>query len=264
LRVYLRVAWLSCRRYATYRAATVAGAFTNTIFGFIRAYVLLAVWHARPHLGGYDATDTVTYCFLGQSLIMVLAIFGGELDLAERVRTGAIGIDLYRPVDFQAWWYAGDLGRGGYQVLVRGLPPFLVGALVFKLRLPQSPTLWLAFAVAVVLALSVSFALRYLVAMTTFWLVDNRGLETLSGVAALFFSGMLLPLVMFPGWLEPTARALPWAAMVQVPADVFLGKHSGVGLVGALAAQAAWALVLLLIGRLVTQLASRRLAISGG
>lgn len=262
--VYLRIAWLSCRRYSTYRAATVAGAFTNTVFGFIRAYVLLAVWHARPHIGGYDATDAVTYCFLGQSLIMVLAIFGGELDLAERVRTGAIGVDLYRPVDFQAWWYAGDLGRGAYQMLVRGLPPFIAGALVFKLRVPHSPGLWLAFAVAVVLALSVSFALRYLVAMTTFWLVDNRGLETLAGVAALFFSGMLLPLVMFPAWLEPTARALPWAAMVQVPADVFLGKHSGIGLVAALASQAAWALALLLIGRLVTVVASRRLVVSGG
>lgn len=264
MRIYLRVAWLSCRRYATYRAATVAGAFTNTVFGFIRAYVLLAVWHARPHLGGYDATDAVTYCFLGQSLIMVLAIFGGELDLAERVRTGDIGIDLYRPVDFQAWWYAGDLGRGLYQVLVRGLPPFIVGALVFRLRLPRSPGLWLAFAVAVLLALSVSFALRYLIALTTFWIVDNRGIETLGGVAAMFFSGMLLPLVMFPGWLGSTARALPWAAMVQVPADVFLGKHGGDALIDVLGWQLAWVVALFVAGRVMTRVAARHLAVSGG
>jgi ABC-2 type transport system permease protein len=31
------------RRYATYRQATVAGAVTNTVFGFLRCYVLLAV-----------------------------------------------------------------------------------------------------------------------------------------------------------------------------------------------------------------------------
>ena len=37
------LAWSGFRRYATYRQATVAGAFTNTVFGFLRCYVLLAV-----------------------------------------------------------------------------------------------------------------------------------------------------------------------------------------------------------------------------
>ena len=34
------------RRYSTYRQATVAAAFTNTVFGFLRCYVLLA--RSRP------------------------------------------------------------------------------------------------------------------------------------------------------------------------------------------------------------------------
>ena len=41
---------------------------------------------------------------------------------------------------------------------------------------------------------------------------------------------MVLPLVLFPGWLGTLAMALPWSAFVQVPADIWLGKHPGVEL----------------------------------
>jgi len=35
-------------RYAAYPAATVAGIFTNSIFGFMKGYVLLAVLAGGP------------------------------------------------------------------------------------------------------------------------------------------------------------------------------------------------------------------------
>jgi ABC-2 type transport system permease protein len=64
------------RRYAAYPWATAAGVFTNTIFGFIQAYVLLAVYRHRTSVGGYDASDTVTYVWLAQALIMTVYVFG--------------------------------------------------------------------------------------------------------------------------------------------------------------------------------------------
>jgi len=41
--VYWELARVGYRRYATYRGATIAGVFTNTVFGFLRAYVLIAL-----------------------------------------------------------------------------------------------------------------------------------------------------------------------------------------------------------------------------
>lgn len=51
-RLYAAVAAGGFRRYATYRAATVAGVFTNTVFGVILVYTYLALWEEKPHLGG--------------------------------------------------------------------------------------------------------------------------------------------------------------------------------------------------------------------
>ena len=190
-------------------------------------------------------TDAVTFCFLSQALIAPVAVFGPPLELSTRIRTGDIAIDLYRPVDLQAWWLASDLGRAAFHLLARGVPPFLVGALAFHLRSPDSVPGALAVAASVALALLVSFAIRYLLALTSFWLLDDRGVNLVAFTCASFFAGLLVPLVLFPGALGTLADALPWAAILQVPADVWLGQHHGTDLPATLAFQAAWAVLLL-------------------
>jgi ABC-2 type transport system permease protein len=117
--LYVAVAARSFRRYSTYTAATLAGVFTNSVFGAIIAFTYLALWHENPTAGGYDATDAVTYAWLAQALIMPVGIWGaGTTDeVAERVRTGDVAVDLYRPVSPLGWWLAGDLGRAAYHLL---------------------------------------------------------------------------------------------------------------------------------------------------
>ncbi|MER7812739.1 ABC-2 family transporter protein [Streptomyces sp900116325] len=266
MRLYAVVAAGGFRRYATYRIATAAGVFTNTVFGFILAYTYMALWDERPQLGGYDMSQALTYVWLGQALLATCAMMGGgfEDELMERIRTGDVAIDLYRPVDLQMWWLAGDLGRAAYQLMARGIVPMVLGALAFPLALPTSPGIWLAYLVSVTLGVVVSFAVRYLVALSAFWLMDGAGATQIAFLAGLFFSGMLLPLTLFPGLLGEVARALPWSALLQVPADVFLGKHTGWGLVEAFAFQGGWALALLLAGRLVQSVATRRVVVQGG
>jgi ABC-2 type transport system permease protein len=257
-------AWITAyafRRYSTYRVAAVSATFTNTVFGFMRAGVLISLWHARPSLGGYDVTDAVTFSFLSQALIEPVRLFGGSLDLTERIRSGDVAIDLHRPVDLQGWWLADDVGRAGFALLSRGLPPMLGGALVFSLRWP-APATWPAFAGAVLLAVLVSFGLRYLVSLSVFWLHDARGIHAISLIVSMFFSGLIVPLTIFPGLLGTVAHALPWAALVQLPADVYLGRRTDI--LDVYAFQAAWAVALLAAGRLLTLGARRKLVVNGG
>jgi viologen exporter family transport system permease protein len=266
VRLYAVVAAGGFRRYATYRVATLAGVFTNAVFGFILAYTYMALWDQRPRLGGYDLSQAVTYVWLGQALLTTCALMGGgfEVELMERIRTGDVAVDLYRPVDFQLWWLAGDLGRAVFQLLGRGIGPMAIGAFAFDLALPVNPLTWLAFLVSVALGALVSFAIRFLVALSAFWLMDGTGVTQIAMLAGLFFSGMLLPLTLFPGLLGEVARSLPWSSALQVPADVFLGKYTGWDLAGAYAFQGCWAMVLLAAGRVLQVLATRRVVVQGG
>ena len=266
LRLYATVAQGGFRRHATYRLATAAGVFTNTVFGIVLSYTYIALWDERPHLGGYDMAEALAYVWIGQGLITVCGLMGGgfEEELIERIRTGDIAVDLYRPADLQAWWFSANAGRAAYQLLGRGVAPMVVGALVFDVALPERPVTWIAFVLAVALGSVVSFAIWYLVAMSAFWLMDGQGVVQVVWLGGLFFSGMLLPLNVFPGALGELARTLPWASMLQIPADVYLGKYEGPELLGAYGFQAGWAVVLLAAGRLAQRLATRKVVVQGG
>ncbi|MGW2492516.1 ABC transporter permease [Streptomyces sp. NPDC001606] len=262
-RLYAAVAAGGFRRYATYRAATAAGVFTNTVFGLILVYTYRAVWDQRPHLGGWDQAQVVTYVWLGQAFLSTLAIGGGgvEGELMERIRTGDVAIDLYRPADLQLWWLATDLGRALFQLLGRGVVPFLFGALCFPMYLPRDAGTWIAFLVAVLLAMIVGFGLRYLVALSAFWLMDGMGVTQMSWLLGYFCSGMLLPLNIFPGTLGEVVRLLPWSSLLQAPAQILLGHADPLG---TYLFQGAWAVVLLGAGRLLQSAATRRVVVQGG
>lgn len=263
LRLYVEVARSTFRRVTTYRAATFAGIVTNTVFGFILAYVLLAVFRQRGTIGNFDATDAVTFVFVTQGLLMVVGIFG-NFEMAERIRTGDVALDLCRPYDFQGWWIAVHYGKAPFYFLFRGLPPYLLGALVFHLRLPSDALTAVAFLGSTALAVGVAAAYGFLIQSFAFWLLDVRGPSQVGWITAQFFAGTYLPLVLFPGWLEAVARALPFASMIQLPVEVFLGKHPGASLVGVYAQQGVWLVALVGIGRIVLTRATHRLVIQGG
>ena len=264
--LHLAIATRAFRRYSTYTGATLAGIFTNSVFGIIYSYAYLALWSQRPDAGGYDATDAVTYVWIGQALLMTVALWGGGTtdDLADRIRSGDVAVDLYRPVNLLGWYLAGDLGRAAYHLLTRGLAPTVVGWILFDIRWPASAPAALGVLLSILLAVTVSFAMRFLFASSAFWLLDAQGARMLSGVLALFWSGMVLPLVIFPGPLKQVALALPWASYLQTPADIWLGHRTGWSMVGGLGLQAFWAATLLACCQVVLRAATRKVVLQGG
>jgi ABC-2 type transport system permease protein len=109
-----------------------------------------------------------------------------------------------------------------------------------------------------------SFAYRLLFNLLAFWLLDYRGAGVLAMAASTFFSGQVVPIALFPEWLELLAWALPFAAMVQAPIEVWLGHAEGLELAGLLGLQAFWGAALLLLGRVVLRAGMRKLVIQGG
>ncbi|WP_083391219.1 ABC transporter permease [Parafrankia soli] len=272
-RMWAAIASAAARRYVTDRATVAASVISNIVLTVLRGHLALAVWEQRPGLAGYDATAAVTFTVVGQALVSTFAVFGGMVDLAWRVRDGGVETDVVRPVGFQRWWLGLEVGRAGVYLTTRAIPAGVVGAFLFDPRLPRSSGTGALFAASLVLALLVSFGLRYLVALSAFWLTDDRGVQAVAALVMMFFSGAVLPLGLFPGVLGTIAGFLPFGAVVQAPMDLYLGSPAGgtayLGSAAAgperiLAYQAVWALLLCLAGRVLTTAALRRLVVQGG
>jgi len=263
LRLWWEVARRGFRRYATYRGATFAGIFTNTVFGFIRAYVFIAMFSIVRTAGGFSLRDTLTYTFVTQGMLMPLYIWGWQ-EIGDTVYSGQIATDLFRPYDYQTYWLSQDLGRAAYHALLRGIAPFIVASLVFDLRLPEDLLTWPAFVLSAALAVTISFALRFMVNLTAFWLIDIRGVQGLAASVWTLLSGFIIPIAFFPYGPRRVIEVLPFVGMLELPLDIFLERVHGAEVLQTLLIQLGWAVALLALGRVVLAAGSRKLVVQGG
>jgi ABC-2 type transport system permease protein len=264
VRAALRLAAAGFRRWSTYRQAALAGAFTNTVFGVIKVSVLFAVAAGTGGaVAGYDRVGLSTYAWTSQALIADVYVFGWT-ELADRVRSGDIAVDLARPVDLQLAWLAADIGRAAFAIGIRAVLPTVVGALTFGFRLPSDPTAVAMLPLSLLLAVVVSFACRFAISLAAFWIVDVRGVVSVYVLTSNLLCGLILPLQLFPTWLHTVAYATPFPSILQSPTDLVTGQATGLGAVVEVAVQAVWAVAVLGLGRLVLARAVHKLVVQGG
>ena len=264
MRAYAELARGEFRRYSSYRLAVLAGVFTNSVFGFIRVSVLsAAIAAAGGSLAAYSVREASTYVWLGQAFLAPVLV-GIWTEIADRVKTGEIAMDLTRPVDFQFAWWIRDLGGAAFVFPTRGLPPLLVGALTVGLDLPGDWTAIPLGLLSLVIGISISLALRFLVNLIAFWTVDIRGFAGLYVVLIGPLCGLFVPVHMFPDWLRTVINALPFPWMFQAPIDVMSGRVLNAAALKVILIQLAWLAALFVLGRIVLWRATQRLVVQGG
>ena len=263
MRIYLELGRRAFRQQFAYQAATLAGLFTNAVFGVLLASVYRGLFDSRPpgaSVQGFDVAQTITYVWIGQALIMPVYLWGWW-EIVLTIRTGAVVTDLLKPTDFFAYWLSRDLGRACAHVLLRTVPTLLIGALLYELVVPPTAGRWLAFAASVPLAVTVSFCVRFMMNLWGFWVLDHRGIAGIASVTIAVFSGHLLPLSWYPEPIDDVLNALPFRAIVMLPAEIFLGQ---VGILQGLGLQLLWVVVMVGAARGLQTIAERKVVVQGG
>ena len=264
-RAYLALAAAGFRRYATYRQAMVAAVVTNSVFGFLRFAVMLAVLDAGGRtVAGYDEPQLATFVWAGQGLIGVVLLWAPP-DLADRIRTGDVVMDLLRPIDPIWQLLAADLGRAGYAAVTRFAGPVIAGALVFELYAPRRPITYALFVCSALLATVVCFGCRYLVNAAAYWLLDARGPNMFWTITSGILGGLYFPVWFFPDALAAVLIVLtPFPSVIQIPLDVLVERGAAGQQLASLGVQAGWVVAILSLCRWVQARGERKLVIQGG
>lgn len=264
----IRTAWVlvgaGFRRYSAYPMAILAGLTTNTVFGLIRSSILLAALaSAGTAIAGYGDLQATSYVWWSQGIAAAIGLFGWS-EVSDRVRSGDIAVDFARPVDPQVTYLCSDLGRGALQLLARGVPSVVIGALLFGISLPQGALLVPVALLSVALGITISFACRYAVNLTAFWVVESRGPMLVYMVVSGFLCGIMIPVHWFPDWLLAVAAWTPFPSMFQTPVDLLSGRAGGVDALRLVGVQVLWAAGVLAVGQLLTRRGRRVLEVQGG
>lgn len=271
MRSYLALFSMVFQQHLQYRIAAVAGAVTNIAFGFFRLFLLTAFYRATEAPQPMELPDLYSYLWFGQVLFSVMPITGILGPDAEEIRTGEVAYRLTRPVSIFSFYFARVLGqkatalctRSAIQVAVLFLLFPLLGLSDYGMR-PPDLSLLPYLVVSLVLAVLLSAAIQASIYMTGFWTISTRGSATLSYAVIALFSGLLVPLAFFPPFIGGIARVLPFRGLYDTPAMLYNGTLRPSEAPGGIAHQLAWLAAIVLAGRVLARVGSKRLEIAGG
>lgn len=208
-----------------------------------------------------ELLQMITYTMLTE-MVGSMRLDRAGFMLGKRVLSGDIAMDLIKPYSLRTYLFCNAFGESCFRLLVQTLPLVLIVAFVFPPVLPASgQALALALLMAV-LGLAVVFYIHYLFGLWCFWLKTDFYVDWIMGALATIFGGGLVPLWMYPAWLQTASRFLPFRYMYYEGIAVYLGQAGNP--VQALLVQAAWLLGLILLEKIVWTRAQRRIYVLGG
>jgi ABC-2 type transport system permease protein len=270
MRPYLAIFSARFRMMLQYRAAAVAGIWTQIAFGLILIMIYEGFYSSSTQAPPIRFSQIVSYVWLGQALLALLP-WSVEAEIRAMVRNGTVAYELCRPVDLYNLWFARALAWRVAPALMRAVPLSLFATLIlpvlglgeWRLQLP-SPSGGAMFAAAMVCTVLLGCALTTLINITLLWTISNDGAYIVLTAMATLFSGMVVPLPLFPDWVQPILMVLPFAGLVDLPFRLYTGHIEAARAPSILALQIFWIGVLVLTGRRLLAKAMRRVVVQGG
>ena len=172
-------------------------------------------------------------------------------DVRIMVRTGTVAYELVRPVDLYAFWYSRALANRIAPTLLRSAPLFCLALLFFGLQAPTSPAAAAAaaWALATVGAILLGGALSNLVNVSLLWTIAGEGTIQMLGICIYVFSGMVVPLPLFPDAFQPILDFMPFRGLADTPFRLYMGHIPASQVWSVVGHQLAWTLALVGLGR---------------
>jgi ABC-2 type transport system permease protein len=260
---YLAILSARCRTLLQYRAAAVAGLGTQLFWGLLRVMIFEAFYRSTTAAQPMAYSDIVSYVWLGQATLLLLP-WNVDRDIQAMIRSGTVAYEMLRPLDLYTFWFSRAVAMRTAPTLLRAVPMFIVAGLFLGLKPPPSWASTAAWIVTTLGALCLSAAMTTLLNISLLWTISGEGIARIIPGAIVIFSGLVIPLPLFPDWAQWFLNALPFRGLMDAPFRVYVGHIPPEGLGAVFAHQMGWTLALILFGRWLLSRGTRRLVVQGG
>ena len=240
-------------------------AILGTLITTVLLYFLWAAIYKSAVSMELSRQSLITYVVLGQAFS-----FGrpGQrraiVRISGNIRTGNVALDLIRPTDYQLMHFTDTLAVYVIETLLVSLPSYVLALLVFDIDAPASWDAAAGFVLSLSGAFLLVFSLDFFIGLMAFWTVSVWGMTYAKMAVVDILAGTIVPLSLFPAWLERVAMALPFRGIAYVPLSIYTGAIHGADIWSNILTQYAWGAALILFTRLIWLRARRRLVVQGG
>lgn len=263
MRSYWAVVSARFRSLLQYRTAAAAGVGTQIFWGLIRIMILAAFYGSSSHEQPMTLSQVVTYVWLSQATL-ALQPWNVDTDVRTMIRSGTVVYELLRPLDLYSLWFSRAFAMRTAPTLLRALPIFVLAGLFWGLQPPASLASGCLWGVSIIAALFLSCAFTALLTITLLWTISGDGIVRLMFAGIVVFSGMTIPLPLFPDWAQSVINILPFRGLLDTPCRLYVGQIAPSHAFPVIAQQLVWTVALILVGRLMLARGVRKLEVQGG
>ena len=267
---YLAVAAARFKMLLQYRVAALAGFGTQVFWGLIRVMIFVAFFEAVSSPQPMSLSEVVAYIWLGQGMLALLP-WNVDAEIANQIRSGDVGYELLRPLDLYGYWFARTLAFRAAPTLLRLMPMLVFAYFVLPLiglgewaLMPPAAGAGLPFVLAAVGMVVLSTAFTMVMHITLMWTISGEGINRIMPGIVPILSGLIVPLPLFPDWLQPLLYWQPFRGMADAPFRIYSGHIPLSEVWLELAMQWIWVGIIVWFGYWLLARARRNLVIQGG
>lgn len=268
VKIYFPFTLNQLKRQASYRGAFYLFVLSTLFGSFINYYLWMAIYHnsSTGLIGGLSKEEMVIYVFMSY-ITSYLVMVEISNDIGNDVVKGNVAGNLIKPIDYRIYLIFNSLGA----VIYRLVAPCIfvwVGLEVYRifvLKIPMVSVVNLVFYIISTIASYLIYILfDFCFGMIAFYTTYIFGISIVKNSILSFLTGQLIPLTLFPMYIQRVLGILPFSSMVFSPVMIYLGKYSVEETIFILVRQMIWIVILYVVGSLIWKKVTKRLVILGG
>jgi len=246
-----------------YRGALWFGSIATSASILIYYFLWHAVFSESAVIDGYTFQMMITYIIIAR--VLASQFFDGiNLVLADWINSGEIGTELLRPIGILRSLFAVRIGEFCQFAVFKLIPITLVAALILGASPPASGVYFLLFIINIFAALVLLFFFEIIVGTMAFYTMAYYAVRFAKDAALTILSGGLVPLFLFPDWLQGIFRFLPFQHLVAGPIEIYLGVLSYSESLWSLLNLGIWILIIMSIAIALFYNAMKKVVVQGG
>jgi ABC-2 type transport system permease protein len=238
----------------------------NVFFIFIM-FIYLMLWRTiyaskgTETVGGIRLNAMIWYLIFTE--LVTLSRTDLHMQVNDDVKNGNIAYLLNKPYNYVLYCFSCFVGEIGVKLLSNGLVGVIIG-LIYAGALEGFSLTHAPFIVlSLLLGCTINFFIYLTLALTSFWFEENSAFFWIYSKLVFTLGGMLMPLELFPKWLQNISHYLPFAYVTYVPARLAV-DFSFAGFIRQFPIQLLYLAVFFTLSMVLYRKGARSLNVNGG
>lgn len=197
---------------------------TAGFFAFITG-VYLILWktiysQGSSRIDGFNLNMMIWYLIITEMITLSTSNYYQQV--SEEIKTGNVAYLLNKPYNYVLYSFSNNMGKVMFRFGLNVVVGTVIG-LVF-VGVPENFSWWVipTVAAALMMGLFLNYFINFTLALSAFWVEENMAFRWIYQKLVFTLGGMLLPLDLFPEWLEGISKVLPFAFITYGPAKLFV------------------------------------------